>query len=194
MSEQKTNKSQSKSPNNKKRYNGKKKRPNSNPNNKSANANTPKNTKPSGNRNKNKRKRYNNKKPMTPERILSKYDNLLEQHLVARRKFFELNGKANKKQSEKARLHFYRSIEQLRTYESNLKDWQREVLLKKTEAYEPDLDFSTTHNLPEHDQEHALAILPDGDPHILETQKVDFSHDTEETLGTMEDYESYKAM
>ena len=175
--------------NNKKRYNKNKKRSH-NPNAKKASSNRNNQNKSN---NKRKRRYNNNKKPLTPERIHAKYDNLLEQHIVARRKFFEVNGRGNTKQTEKARAHFYRSIEQLRNFEAKLKDWQKEVLDKKTELYKPDLDFSMTHNLPEHDQEHALAILADGDPHILDSQKEDFSHDTEESVGTMEDYEQYKA-
>lgn len=179
---------QKNSNNNKKRYNKNKKRS-------SYNNAAPKNAhSPKGNANHKRKKRYNNnKKPLTPEKIHAKYDNLLEQHLVARRKFFEVNGRGNSKQTEKARAHFYRSIEQLRNFEAKLKDWQKEVLEKKTELYQPDLDFSMTHNLPEHDQDHALAILADNDPHILDSQKIDFSHDTEESIGTMEDYERYKA-
>lgn len=138
-----------------------------------------------------KRKRFN--KPLTPEKIHTKYDNLLEQHLTARRKFFELNGRANTKQIEKARHHFYRTIEDLRKFESNLKDWQKESLETKTESYPMENSYTETHELPKHTYDNVLTILSDGDPHLLPVQRdSSFSHDTEETLGTMEDYMKYK--
>lgn len=146
---------------------------------------------PSKNKNRN-RKKYN--KPLTPDRILSKYDNLLDQHLVARRKFFELNGRANNKLVLKAKTHFYRSVEDLRRYESSLKDWQKETLLKKTEFYPMENSYTEKHELPEHTYENVLSILADGDPHLLTKQKdADYSRDVEETSGSMEEYEAYKS-
>ena len=90
------------------------------------------------NRNKkrpNNNRRSNRSKPMTPARVILKYDNLLEQHLVARRKYFEMHGRSEGRQKEKLEKNFYKTLDDLRFFEMGLKDWQKEALEKKTEAY-----------------------------------------------------------
>ena len=67
-------------------------------------------------------------KALTPARILQKYDNLLEQHIVARRKLYEMHGRAQGRQLEKIENNFQTTLEALRRFETGLKDWQREVL------------------------------------------------------------------
>ncbi|MEX0798029.1 MAG: hypothetical protein WD025_01205 [Bacteriovoracaceae bacterium] len=137
-----------------------------------------------------------NRKPkaLTPARILQKYDNLLEQHIVARRKFYEMHGRVQGRQLEKIESNFYKTAESLRLFETGLKDWQLDVLKEKIDAYPRDLQYSKSRELEPKGEE--VPFSGDfEDPHLLPTQKEsDFSDDTEESVGTIEDYKSYKEL
>lgn len=140
-------------------------------------------------RNKNRRP-----KALTPARILQKYDNLLEQHIVARRKYYEMHGRAQGRQLEKIENNFIRTMEQMKKFESGLKDWQLEVLKEKIDRYPEDRQFSKTHDLEPKGEDVPFAGDFE-DPHLLPTQKeCDYSDDTEESMGTMEDYQNYKGL
>lgn len=169
---------------NKKRY--KKNYRNKNNNNNSGGGN---NKKRHHNKNRNRRP-----KSLTPARILQKYDNLLEQYVVARRKYYELFGRAGGKQLDKVERNYQTSLKNLRDFEDKLEDWQREVLDQKINLYKEDRDYSTNNNIsPEGDTVSFTGEFED--PHLLPTQKAtEWSKDTEESEGTMEDYEKYKAM
>lgn len=143
----------------------------------------------------NRKNKSRNRRPktLTPARILQKFDNLLEQHLVARKKFFEVHGRFVGKQLEKVEQNYHKTMKALYEYKDGLqKDWQKEVLAPKTDLYPEDRQFTSTHNL-----EPIGDIVPfEGefeDPHLLPTQKsTNWAEDTEESEGTIEDYNSYK--
>lgn len=153
------------------------------------------------------KKRYHNKKnnqkknssknrrpkSLSPGRLLQKYDNLLEQHLVARRKYFEMFGRSSDKQLEKLASNLERTLSELRAFESNAQPWQMEILHKKINPYPLDTQYSSEHQLT------PVEYVPfDGDyedPHLLDTQKAkEWTQDTEESSGTMEDYYNYKGI
>lgn len=146
------------------------------------------------NKNKNSAGSGKNRRPKTlsPLRVLQKYDNLLEQHLVARKKYFELYGRAHDKQLDKAEENFKQTLKQLRLFESKLTDWQKAALESKTEMYPKDTFISSSYN------EETIEVSFEGDfedPHLLPIQKqADYSTDTEETVGTIEDYKNYKGI
>ena len=132
-------------------------------------------------------------KSLSPTRVLQKYDNLLEQHLIARKKYFEMHSRVTGKQLEKIESNLMRTLEELRQFESSSKDWQQEILSQKINPYPEDKQYTSEHELP------AVAYIPfDGDyedPHMLATQKShNWSQDTEESQGTMEDYYNYKGI
>ena len=148
-------------------------------------------------------KRYHKKRPaagganrnrrpktLSPIRVNQKYDNLLEQHLIARKKYFELSGRGNDKQLEKAQYNFHHTLEQIKQFESKLTDWQKEALSEKVDFYPKDTFISSTY------PEEPIEVSHEGefeDPHFLPTQRqADYSHDTEESIGTIEDYLAYK--
>lgn len=163
----------------------------SNPNQKNANANSN-----SGSSNKPKRNNSRNRRPktLTPARILQKYENLLEQHLIARKKFYEMHGRITGKQLEKVEFNYNKTMKALYEYENTLpKEWQKEVLQNKLELYPQDRQFSTTHELEPVGE---LEEVPeDFDIHLLPTQvNHDWSNDTEESSGTIEDYKAYKGI
>lgn len=133
-------------------------------------------------------------KSLSPIRILQKYDNLMDQHIVARKKYYEMHGRIAGKQLEKVEANFERTLRELRAFEASLKDWQKEVLEQKVNMYPEDRHYSSVNN-----------ISPDGervpfsgefeDPHLLPTQKSEqWQNDTEESIGSMEDYYQYKGI
>lgn len=133
-------------------------------------------------------------KSLTPARILQKYDNLLEQHIVARRKYYEMHGRAQGRQLEKIESNFMKTLDSLRRFEEGLKDWQLEVLKDKIDSYPADRQYSATHGLEPKGEDVPFSGEFE-DPHLLPTQKeADFSEDTEESVGTIEDYKTYKGL
>jgi hypothetical protein len=143
------------------------------------------------------KKRSNNNrnrrpKALTPAKILQKYDNLLEQHLVARKKFSEVHGRVSGKQLNKVVSNLEKTRKSLHEYRSTLKlDWQQEIIKQRIDLYPPDRQFTTTHNIePVGDEVSFEGDFPD--PHFLPCQEKSWADDTEESSGTQEDYEKYK--
>ena len=130
---------------------------------------------------------------LTTNQVLVKYDNLLEQHLITRRKYYEYFNRVDERQLYKLEKNFFDSIEHLRRFEANLEPWQREALEKrKTERYKHDLTYSLNRGLNP-DEKPEIEVRPDEieDPHFKESQKEafeEYKEDTEESVGTFEDY------
>jgi hypothetical protein len=130
---------------------------------------------------------------LTTNQVLVKYDNLLEQHLMTRKKYFEYFNRVDERQLYKLEKNFFDSIEHLRRFEDTLEPWQREALEKrKTERYKLDLTYSNNRGLDPM-EEMRLEVSPEEieDPHFKETQKeayLEYKEDTEESVGTFEDY------
>ena len=132
-------------------------------------------------------------RPLTSNQVLVKYDNLLEQHLITRRKYYEYYNRVDERQLLRLEKNFFDSIEHLRRFEANLEPWQREALEKrKTERYKLDLTYSN--NRGWNPEEIAKAdYQPDEneDPHFKDSQKEafeEYKNDTEESVGSYEDY------
>lgn len=130
---------------------------------------------------------------LTTNQVLVKYDNLLEQHLITRKKFFEYFNRVDDRQLRKLEKNFFDSIEHLRRFEEGLEPWQREALEKrKTERYRPDLTYSLNRGwIPEEMTKVEVENSEIEDPHFKESQKVAFEEykdDTEESVGSYEDY------
>lgn len=143
-----------------------------------------------------KRRNNSNRKPkaLTPAKVLMKYENLMEQYIQTRAKFFDLFGREKKqKQLEKVKRNYDKSLNDLRSYEGKLNDWQKEVLDKKINAYPEDRHYTTSNNIePTGDIVSFTGEFPD--PHLLPIQKSEnWAADTEESSGTIEDYEKYKS-
>ncbi len=113
---------------------------------------------------------------LTSNQVLVKYDNLLEQHLITRRKYYEYFNRVDDRQLRRLEKNFFDSIEHLRRFEANLEPWQREALEKrKTERYKLDLTYSM--NRGWNPEEIAKAdFQPDEneDPHFKDSQKEAF--------------------
>lgn len=174
---------------NNRRYRGNKPKPNTEG---GENKNTPQ---AASSPNPNKKKFSKNRRPksLTPSRILQKYENLQEQYIQARSKFFELFGRGKEKQLEKVEKNYHTSLENLRKFETGLnEDWQKEVLDQKINAYPEDRQYTTEHNIaPVGDTVAHTGEFED--PHLLATQKNhQWTEDKEESTGTIEDYQRYK--
>lgn len=145
------------------------------------------------------RNRRGSGRVLTSNQVLVKYDNLLEQHLITRRKYYEYFNRVDDRQLRRLEKNFFDSIEHLRRFEANLEPWQREALEKrKTERYKLDLTYSS--NRGWNPEEIAKAdFQPDEneDPHFKDSQKEAFEEyrdDTEESEGTYEDYLKAKGL
>ncbi len=142
-----------------------------------------------------KKRNNNNRKPktLTPTKVLLKYENLMEQYILARKKFYDMFGREKKeKQIDKAKRNYTKSLEDLRGFETKLNESQKEVLDKKINAYPEDRHYTTSNNIePVGD---IVSFTGDfEDPHLLVTQKSEnWAADTEESSGTIEDYQRYK--
>ncbi len=145
----------------------------------------------------NRSRRGNNGRVLTTNQVLVKYDNLLEQHLITRRKYYEYFNRVDERQLYKLEKNFFDSIEHLRRFESNLEPWQREALEKrKTERYRLDLTYTSNRGVSTEGQ---IEITPEEieDPHFTDDQKEAFEaykDDTEESEGSYEDYLKMKGL
>jgi len=136
---------------------------------------------------------------LTTNQVLMKYDNLLENHLMNRRKYYEYFNRVDDRQLKKLEKNFFDSIEHLRRFEKKLEPWQREALEKrKTERYRLDLTYSNNRIT-----DPSLLATPEvnesdiEDPHFTDSQKEAFEaykDDTEESEGTFEDYLKLKGL
>jgi len=183
MSEQQTKPNQpNKSNQSKSKYRGK-------------NKNRPYNKKASGSSNTNRRKKnYSKKGPRLPmeDMVCLKYNNLLEQHLLARKKYFALYHRADPNQKAKLERIYTNTISKLREFERSLTGEKKDVFEKHFHSLKVDHEYSSNHELNPV-AEHVSHQGDFKDPHYLEMQiESDFSSDTEESSGSIEDYKSYK--
>ena len=144
--------------------------------------------------NTNRRKRSNTAGPkLSPlDKAYRNYLNLLEKHLLARRKYFDLFHRADPNQLAKLERNFYGALTTLREFEDNIKDDIKEEFFKKVNGLKLDDTYSSNHAIdPQHID---VAPNPEEQPHYLASQRESFSEDTEETKGSIEDYYAYKGI
>jgi hypothetical protein len=135
---------------------------------------------------------------LTSNQVLVKYDNLLEQHLITRRKYYEYFNRVDDRNLRRLENNFFDSIEHLRKFEATLEPWQREVLEKrKTERYKLDLTYSSNRELPQDAYKGEVPTKDFEDPHFKDSQKEafeEYKEDDEESVGTFEDYLKLKGL
>jgi len=126
------------------------------------------------------------------EKFINSYFSFYEQYLAARRKYFEAFGRG--KSTKKLEGNYYRGLDKLRTFEESLTPEQIEIFRK----YFPDLRLETTYSENRGIEDLGkLEVLEGGieDPHLLPSQiESNYSDDTEESVGTIDDYKSYKGL
>jgi hypothetical protein len=148
-------------------------------------------------KNNNRKRRFNSKRgpKLSPEELVTlKYNNLLEQHLLARKKYFALYHRADPNQKAKLERIYNNTINKLREFEAGLTGEKKELFEKHFHSLKKDHIYSTNHELPPV-AEHVSHQGEFEDPHYLELQKEsDFKNDTEESSGTIDDYKAYKGL
>ncbi len=188
---------------------GEKKRNNRNRNrNKNKNRNRKKSSGNSENRNNSQRsnsgsKKKSNNRRRPPKRryklskedsIYNKYLTMMEQHLAARKKYFALFDRADPQQQAKLERNFTNTMNKVREFEASLEGEDREKFLVRVNGLTFDSTYSQNHEIS-FDGEEVPSDLPPAEPHFLETQKAsNFGDDTEESVGSMEDYLAYKGL
>jgi hypothetical protein len=145
------------------------------------------------------RSRRPNGRVLTSNQVLVKYDNLLEQHLITRRKYYEYFNRVDERMLYKLEKNFFDSIEHLRSFEARLEPWQREALEKrKTERYRIDSTYSENRGWDPLEKP-VVEVKPEEieDPHFKDSQKeafAEYAEDTEESEGSFEDYLKLKGL
>ncbi|MBK25544.1 MAG: hypothetical protein CME70_16225 [Halobacteriovorax sp.] len=156
--------------------------------------NTPRNNNGSKKKSNNRRRPKRRYKLSKEDTIYNKYLTMMEQHLAARKKYFALFDRADPQQRAKLERNFTNTMNKVREFENSLEGEDREKFLARVNGLTFDSTYSENHEIP-FDGEKVPADLPSEDPHFLETQKAsDFSSDTEESVGSMEDYLAYKGL
>lgn len=126
------------------------------------------------------------------ERIYDKYLNLLDQHLIARRKYHDLFYRADPAQKNKLERNFYNTLHDIRDFESKLAPEARELFEKRNNGLRPDNIYTSNHELPLVG-ENPPPQTEWADPHYLQTQQsADYAEDKEESVGSADDYLRYK--
>ncbi len=169
----------------------------------------PRNNNNSNNNNNNNRRRHHNR-PHPPhqngqreggqegrldfQKVLHKYENFLEQHLNARRKYFEQFYRTHEDGRARLEHNFFKSIEQLRDFEEKLPDDVKILLKNHIDRYREDNIYTQNHELPLAPPKEEIVTKIE-DPHRLESQKqAKYAHDAEESNGSLDDYYAYKGV
>ena len=126
--------------------------------------------------------------------IFKKYDNLLENYLRLRAKYFDYFFRAASKQKSKVTENYRNALAQLRKFEQQLTDYQKEKFQQRG-YFKPDHTYCENHNL---DPDLTSVELDESpiDPHICTIQKErpSYQDDNQESIGTMDDYKAYKGL
>lgn len=126
------------------------------------------------------------------DRIYEKYLNLLDQHLIARRKYHDLFYRAEPAQKVKLEKNFYNTLNDIRDFEDRLAPDVKDLFEKRNNGYQYDRTYTSNHEIPI-EGDVVPGDLPPAEPHFLQSQiQADFQGDTEESVGTLDDYLKYK--
>jgi DNA mismatch repair ATPase MutL len=129
---------------------------------------------------------------LSVERIYEKYLNLLDQHIIARRKYHDLFFRADPPQKNKLERNFYNTLNDIREFENKLTPEMKISFEKRNNGYQYDRTYTSNHEIPIEGDE-VPGNLPPAEPHYLQSQiAADYKEDIEESVGTAEDYLKYK--
>ncbi len=122
----------------------------------------------------------------------SRYQQLMDIHLKARAEYYNFFYYSNDKERVRLERNFSSTMKNIREFEKQIHPEFKESFLKRIEGGHFDLTYSQNHRLTEQDisrpQESDAS-----DPHLLHTQQSkEYINDTEESIGTMEEYKEFK--
>ncbi len=198
MSDQKTgeNKDRAKRPSNRRPPRKNTRNPNAKKGPNKPNAKSAQGPKGKSSNNKRRKRRPSGPKLTGIDLIISKYNNLLEQYLSARKKYHDLFFRADPRQKAKLERIYEQQTKNLREFEDKLTPEDRDLFNKHFCKKKEEIAYTNINSLDanpciETPNENGEYI----DPHYLTTQiDADYSSDTEESSGSMEDYSSYKGL
>ena len=140
----------------------------------------------------NQQQRPDNRQSSLIDRIYEKYQNLLEQHIIARKKFHDLFYRADLQQRNKLERHFYSTLKDLRDFEARLNPAEKELFEKRNNGLGLDTTYSTQNAELLALSTQVISAEP-SDPHYMQSQKATtYRDDKEESIGSKADYEKYK--
>ncbi len=198
MSEENQDSGEKKKPNNRNRNRNRNRNKNRNKNRTNSGSTQDSDKKAPSNKNRSKKKRPTNNKRRykltKDESIYVKYLTLMEHHLSARKKYFALFDRADPQQKAKLERNFTGSMAKVREFEEALSEEDLAAFKAKVNGLKNDSTYSENHEIA-FDAEPVSFDSGAAEPHYLETQKnSNFSEDVEESVGSMEDYLSYKGV
>jgi hypothetical protein len=200
MSEENQGSGEKKKPNNRNRNRNRNRNKNRNKNGSSNSTGQTGENKGPNSSSKNNKKRSNNNRPKRlyklskDESIYIKYLTLLEHHLGARKKYFALFDRADPQQKAKLERTFTGSMAKVREFEEALSEDDLATFKAKVDGLKFDSTYSDNHEIS-FEAEPVSFDSGAAEPHYLETQKnSSFSDDTEESVGSLEDYQAYKGV
>jgi hypothetical protein len=126
------------------------------------------------------------------EKFINSYFSFYEQYLAARRKYFEAFGRG--KSTKKLEENYFRSVDKLRKFEDSLTPEQIVIFHKYFPNLNPEKTYCENRGIEDIGK---VEVPVDAirDPHLLASQiESDYEADTEESVGTMEDYKAYKGL
>ncbi|OIQ15869.1 MAG: hypothetical protein BM556_16340 [Bacteriovorax sp. MedPE-SWde] len=162
----------------------------------------------SGNRQNNnpnkKKKRYSNNKRRGNNKvqkltgidyITTKYLNLLDQHIQARKKYFENFSRVKGQALAKLERNFIESQKAFLVFKERLSTTDQELFEKRYNSLGDDETYSKNHELPQGPVEISLGEEDIIDPHYLQSQiQANYEEDSEESSGSYDDYKAYKGI
>jgi hypothetical protein len=124
-----------------------------------------------------------------PEKLSKRYMLLIDSLKEQRKKYFDEFHHNDPNRVAKLRRNFEKASKELFNFEQKLTPEQRLNILSESKL---DKTYSEIHQLSELGEQVPTELEP-LNPHFLKTQKEsDFKQDDEESVGTMDDYRSYK--
>lgn len=131
---------------------------------------------------------------MSSEKIFTRYNYLLELHNIARRKYYENSYQTNERIINKLSNNYNQTLLDVKNFVDSLTESQKKALNNRLNLYPEDTTYSENHNLSQSGDK-PLEDYQITDPHFLNTQKeADFSSDTEESVGNIDDYNNLKGL
>ncbi len=137
-----------------------------------------------------RRRRPDDRKPKGS--LFSVFHELQQKYLNSRKAYFNAFDRKHPQQVASLERKFYRAQQALRDFETKLTVEQREQIILAQKIYVADHTYSQNHEL---EVEGQASDAPVEDPHFLLSQKEalkEYAEDQEESVGSFEDYESYK--
>ncbi len=146
------------------------------------------------NRNNKPRKEFIDKpEPLKAGNIFNAYFVVLKKYLRSRNKFFNAFREKVDRRSRGAQNDYQRNLNALRKFQRGLKNWQKEELNNHLNALPLDSEYSTNNpdaeTVSERPEKVSFFSFHEKPSQV---QRDSYKQDTDESTGSMEDYQSYK--